>query len=71
MGYYGDFDNTGGLMFNPEVGFRLKMTNFDMTLSGGYRFQRLKSKITPQNVKYTYNYQVEYNRVSIALGLFF
>ena len=70
-GYYGDFDHKGGLMFQPEVGVRFKMFDVEMTLSGGYRFQRLKSKAKQQNSYYTYEHQVEYNRVSFALGIMF
>ena len=41
-------------MLNPEIGFRIKMPYFDMTLSGGYRFQRLKSQVTQEGSPYTY-----------------
>jgi hypothetical protein len=68
---YGDFDNRGGLMFNPEIGLRVKMPHFDMTLSGGYRFQRLESHITQEGSLYTYNHRVDYNRVSFTLGIMF
>jgi len=70
-GYYGDFDHKGGFMFNPEVGVRFKMFDIEMTLSGGYRFQRLKSEVTQQYSYYNYNRQVEYNRISFALGIIF
>ena len=71
-GYSGDYKHKGGLLFNPEVGVRLKTTNFDVTLSAGYRFQRLKSTASPQqSTHYTYEHQTEYNRVSFALGIIF
>ena len=69
--YYGDFDNKGGLMLNPEIGLRIKMPYFDMTLSGGYRFQRLESQISQEDSPYTYNRRVDYNRVSFSLGIMF
>ena len=68
--YYGDFKHKGGLMFNPEFGMRFKMSTFDMTMSAGYRFQRLKSG-TKQGNNYNYNREVEYNRVSFAIGIMF
>lgn len=68
--FYDDFDHKGGLMFNPEVGVRLKIFDFEMTLSGGYRFQRLKSDIKQQGA-YIYQREVEYNRISFALGVLF
>ena len=69
--YYGDFDNKGGLMLNPEIGLRVKMPYFDMTLSGGYRFQRLESRITQEGSPYTYTRRVDYSRVSFAIGIMF
>jgi len=71
-GYYGDFKHNGGLMVIPEFGFRFKMFDYEMTVSGGYRFQRLNSKITQQNTSnYTYKHQVDYNRVSFSIGILF
>ena len=69
--YNGDFNNKGGLMLNPEIGFRIKMPYFDMTLSGGYRFQHLESRISAKDSPYTYKHKVDYHRVSIALGIMF
>ena len=69
--YDGKFDNKGGVMFQPEIGLRFKMPYFDMTLSGGYRFQRLESRISQEGTPYTYNRRVDYNRVSFALGIMF
>jgi len=68
---YGDFNNKGGLMFNPEIGFRIRMPYFDLTLSGGYRFQRLESRITQEGSIYTYNRRVDYQRTSFTLGIMF
>jgi len=62
-------NHKGGLMFNPEIGFRFKMFDFELTLSGGYRFQRLKSTAT-QGYN-SYEHQVEYNRASFAIGVVF
>ena len=69
--YYGDFDNKGGVMFNPEIGLRVKMHYFDLTLSGGYRFQRLESQISQEGSLYLYTRQVDYKRISFTLGIMF
>ena len=69
--YYGEHNNKGGLMINPEIGVRFKVSGFDMTLSGGYRYQRLESQATTEGTVYTYNHKVDYNRVSVALGIMF
>ena len=69
-GYSNEFEHKGGLMFNPEIGFRFKMFDFEMTLSGGYRFQRLKSQ-SKQGGHYSYEHQVEHNRASFAIGITF
>ena len=67
--YRDDIKHKGGMMVNPEIGIRLKISTFDLTLTGGYRFQRLKS----DNVSavYTYHHDVDYNRVSFAIGVLF
>ena len=69
--YYGEYNNKGGVMINPEIGVRFKVSDFDLTLSGGYRFQRLESHITQENSPYTYHHRVDYKRVSVALGIMF
>jgi len=69
--YDGEHNNKGGLMINPEIGVRFKVSGFDMTLSGGYRYQRLKSQLTTEDAVYTYKHKVDYNRVSVALGIMF
>ena len=69
--YYGSFENKGGLMINPEIGVRFKMSGIDMTLSGGYRFQRLESRVNQEGSHYIYKRQVDYNRISFALGIMF
>jgi hypothetical protein len=69
--YNGEYNNKGGLMFNPEIGVRFKTAGFDMTLSGGYRYQRLESQATPDGTIYTYKHTVDYKRTSITLGIMF
>jgi len=69
--YNGKYDNKGGWMFNPEIGIRFKASTFEITLSSGYRFQRLNSNITQDGSLYTYNRRVDYKRVSFALGIMF
>ena len=68
--YGSDFKHKGGTMVNPELGVRFKMSDFDMTLSAGYRFQRLKSD-TSRSGNYDYNHEVDYNRISFAIGMLF
>jgi len=71
-GYYGEFNHKGGLMVNPEIGVRFRTPTFDITLSAGYRFQRLKSDIAqPNTTNYSYHHEVEYNRISFAIGIMF
>jgi len=69
--YYGDFTNKGGVMLNPEIGIRIKMPYFDMTLSGGYRFQHLESRISHESTLYTYKHKVDYSRATFTLGIMF
>jgi hypothetical protein len=70
--YGQNYKHEGGLMVHPEIGVRFKMSTFDMTLSGGYRFQRLKSSYDQYtNPSYSYNKEVEYNRITLALGIMF
>ena len=69
--YYGNYDNRGGLMVSPEMGVRFKMSGFDWSLSGGYRFQRLESRIAQAGSLYTYKRQVDYNRISFTVGIMF
>ena len=69
--YNGEYNNKGGLMLNPEIGLRIKMPYFDMTLSGGYRFQHMESQISQEGSPYTYKRIVKYNRVSFTLGIMF
>jgi hypothetical protein len=69
--YYGTYDNKGGVMFNPEIGVRIRMSGLDLTVSCGYRYQRLTSHVTQDNSAYTYNRQVGYKRTSFALGIMF
>ena len=69
--YNGEHNNKGGLMISPEIGVRFKVSGFDMTLSGGYRYQRLESRVTQEATIYTYNHRVDYKRVSVALGIMF
>ena len=69
--YNGDYTNQGGFMLNPEIGLRIKMPYFDMTLSGGYRFQQLESRISQADSPYTYKRRVDYNRATFTLGIMF
>jgi len=75
--YYGDFKNTGGAMFNPEIGFKIPMTdraNFMLTV--GYWYQHVRSEIRnkPDNFDYgigTHNRTSDLNRLSFSVGFMF
>jgi hypothetical protein len=69
--YDGEFSNKGGVMLHPEVGLRFKLPYFDMTLSGGYRYQHMESRISREGSPYMYRRKVDYNRVSVTLGIMF
>jgi hypothetical protein len=69
--YNGEYHNKGGVLFNPEIGVRFKVSGIDLTLSGGYRYQRLVSQNTPDGMIYTYTHRVDYHRTSVTLGIMF
>jgi len=70
--YYGDYKNTGGGMFHPEVGVKVVMTeNLEFLMTVGYWYQHVKSEI-----KYEYNYGThnrtsDLNRLSFSIGFQF
>ena len=71
--YYGDYKNTGGGMFNPELGFKVMMTErMDFLLTLGYYYQHLKSEIksgSPYTV--THDRLTDINRLSFTIGFLF
>jgi len=71
--YYGDYQNTGGGMLNPELGFKVVMTErADFLLTIGYYYQHLESKITTTNASYmTHKRVTDINRLSFTIGFLF
>ena len=73
--YYGDYKNTGGGMFNPELGFKVKMTErADFQLTIGYYYQHLKSEInnTPGSSYGMKHERIsDINRLSFTIGFLF
>ena len=71
--YYGDFKNTGGGMFNPEVGIKVVMTeHLEFLLTVGYCYQRVKSEIKYGNYYYgTHHRTSDLNRLSFSIGFLF
>ena len=73
--YYGDYKNTGGGMLNPELGFKVTMTErADFLLTIGYYYQHLKSEIN-SNPGSSYSMKHErfsdINRLSFTIGFLF
>ena len=71
--YNGDYKNTGGGMFNPEIGFKVTMTErADFMLTIGYWYQHVKSDIKE---KYGYNQThtrtSDLNRLSFSVSFLF
>lgn len=65
---YDKLDTKGGLFFNSGLGYKhMYSPNFGMSLSFGYRFQRLSYKEEEQD----YRLILDYNRLSIYLGFIF
>jgi hypothetical protein len=64
---YPKMDSRGGFMANPSVGVMIhSKAGFGISLAAGYRYQKL-------NYKGDKNYEVnvEYNRLSLSLGIIF
>ena len=65
---YEKLDAEGGLMINPAVGAIIETNyGFGISLSVGYRYHRLKYKADRDD----YNLNVDYNRLSLKLGIIF
>jgi len=72
--YYGDYKNTGGGMFNPEIGFKVTMTErADFMLTIGYWYQHVKSEIKDKtNYYYGTHYRTsDLNRLSFSVSFLF
>jgi hypothetical protein len=68
--YYGDFKNTGGGMFHPEVGVKVTMTeHLDFLLTVGYWYQHVQSEIKYDGYYYgTHDRISDLNRLSFSIG---
>jgi hypothetical protein len=63
--------NIGGGMFNPEIGFKIPMSeSADFLFTLGYWYQRLASKADGYAAQ-VYNRQVNFNRLSFTIGFLF
>ena len=73
--YYGDFKNSGGVMINPEIGFRVVMTErSDFLLTIGYWYQHVESEIKTKPGYWnsgTHNRTTDLNRLSFGVGFLF
>ena len=73
--YYGAYKNTGGGMCNPELGFKVKMTErVDFLLTIGYYYQHLKSEINSNpGESYAMKHErvTDINRLSFTIGFLF
>ncbi len=57
----------GGMVLNPGIGYRHMLSpNFGMSLSFGYRFNRLN-----YSGEKDYELDIDYNRLSVKLGIIF
>lgn len=68
-GYYGmdNLDAKGGILLNPGLGFMHSFSSgFGMSLAFGYQFHRLH-----YSGETDYSLDVDYNRLTVKLGLFF
>lgn len=62
-----NLDNKGGILVNPGIGFqRMYSPTFGMSVAFGYQFHRLK--YTGEN---DYRLDIDYNRLTIKLGIIF
>ena len=74
--YYNvDYKNRGGGMFNPELGFKLKMTErADFMLTIGYWFQHVSSEMKPKDesiINQIHHRTSDLNRLSLSISFLF
>ena len=71
--YYGDFKNTGGGMFHPEVGIKVVMTEqLEFLLTVGYYYQHVQSEIKSEGYYYGTHHRIsDLNRLSFSIGFLF
>ena len=71
-GYNTDVKSRGGAMLNPEVGFKVLVTErADFTLTIGYWYQHLKSETKNYSGHYKRILTTDVNRLSIGFGFLF
>lgn len=73
--YEGSYENSGGWMCNPEIGFKTTINpHFDFLLSVGYYYQGLESKITTEggySRAVVHNINTDVNRLTFTIGFLF
>jgi hypothetical protein len=73
--YYGTYRNSGGAMVNPEMGFKVKMTErSDFLLTIGYWYQHVQSEIKNESGygQYgTHKRVTDLNRLSFSISFLF
>jgi hypothetical protein len=68
---YETLDSRGGLMIDPSLGIMIRSdSDWGITLSVGYRHQKLKYESHKDDGNYYARY-VEYNRISFKIGFIF
>ena len=64
--------NHGGAMLNPEIGFKVQMTDrADFMLTFGYWYQHLESEYTGNYYSQIHNRKIDLNRLSFTIGFLF
>jgi hypothetical protein len=71
--YYGEFTNSGGAMVNPEVGFKVMMSErIDFMMTIGYWYQHVESEITNTGGYYQKQNRIsDLNRLSFSVSFLF
>jgi hypothetical protein len=75
--YSGEYKNSGGGMFNPEIGFKITMSErADFMLTVGYWYQHVQSEIKNGSGYYyygsgTHNRIADLNRLSFSVSFLF
>jgi hypothetical protein len=69
---YESTKNTGGGMINPELGFRIPMTErADFMLTIGYWYQHIKSELKSGGYYQIHDRELDLNRLSFSIGFLF
>jgi hypothetical protein len=64
--------NTGGAMINPEIGFKILMTErADFVFTLGYWYQHIESELKNSYQNQVHNRKLNLNRISFTIGFQF